>query len=188
MKFMKFVSTLVFLGLLASCAENVKDEESSDYPEEKVQTDLRDAQTGVLNDTNSSEGMSLNSDVVSYDRSAANDPNSVLATKIIYFKFDSDEINGESQELIAHHGKYLASNPDVSMRLEGHADERGTPEYNIALANRRAQSVRRLILFQGANADQIKVISYGEEKPVSLGHDEESWSMNRRVEIVYQGL
>jgi len=184
---MKLVSTLVLVGLLASCAENIKEEGvDDDYPEEKVQTNLKDAQTGVLNDTNSSDGMSLNSDVVSYDRSAINDSDSVLAAKIIYFKYDSDEINGESQELIAHHGKYLASNPDMMLNLEGHADERGSPEYNIALANRRALSVRRLILFQGGNADQIKVISYGEEKPVSLGHDEESWGMNRRVELVYQ--
>jgi len=74
----------------------------------------------------------------------------------------------------------------MHVRLEGHADERGSREYNVALANRRAQSVRRLVLFQGASADQIEVISYGEEKPVALAHDEESWRLNRRVELVYE--
>jgi len=72
------------------------------------------------------------------------------------------------------------------VRIEGHADERGSREYNVALANRRAQSVRRLVLFQGAAAEQVDVVSYGEEKPVALGHDEESWRLNRRVELVYE--
>ena len=74
----------------------------------------------------------------------------------------------------------------MSVRLEGHADERGSREYNVALANRRALSVRRLVLFQGVNADQVSVISYGEEKPVALGHDDEAWRLNRRVELVYE--
>ncbi|MDH5764648.1 MAG: OmpA family protein, partial [Gammaproteobacteria bacterium] len=77
-------------------------------------------------------------------------------------------------------------NGDVHLRLEGHADERGTREYNIALGNRRAQAVRRLILLQGASASQITVISYGEEKPVALNHDEEAWRLNRRVELIYE--
>ncbi len=187
MNITKIVSTFVLIGFLAACSENVK--ETSDMPEEQMQQNMgEDAQTGELNETDSSQGMSLNSDAISYDKSAINDANSVLSEKIIYFKLDSDEVNGESQELIAHHGKYLASNPDMQIRLEGHADERGSPEYNIALASRRAKAVRRLVLFQGANDDQVTVISYGEEKPVALGHDEESWSMNRRVELVYEGL
>ncbi|MDA3869719.1 MAG: OmpA family protein, partial [Gammaproteobacteria bacterium] len=80
---------------------------------------------------------------------------------------------------------YLSANPAASVRVEGHTDERGTREYNVALADRRAQSVERLLMFQGAGNDQITIISYGEEKPARLGHDETAWSMNRRVELVY---
>jgi len=71
------------------------------------------------------------------------------------------------------------------VRLEGHADERGSREYNIGLGDRRAQSVRQILLFQGASSDQIETISYGEERPAVLGHDESAWSKNRRVEMVY---
>jgi peptidoglycan-associated lipoprotein len=71
------------------------------------------------------------------------------------------------------------------VRLEGHADERGSREYNIALGDRRAQSVRRVLLFQGASTDQIETVSYGEEQPAMSGHTEEAWAKNRRVELIY---
>jgi peptidoglycan-associated lipoprotein len=80
----------------------------------------------------------------------------------------------------------MALNADARIRLEGHTDERGSREYNIALADRRAQTVKRLLLFEGARAEQINIISYGEEKPVDPGHDEQAWSQNRRAEIVYE--
>jgi peptidoglycan-associated lipoprotein len=105
---------------------------------------------------------------------------------VIYFDFDSDQISKDYMDLIAHHGKFLANNPDMKLRIEGHADERGTREYNVALGNRRAQSVRRLISFQGTSSSQVTVISYGEEKPVALSHDEEAWRLNRRTELVYE--
>ena len=123
---------------------------------------------------------------VSYERNAINDANSILAERVIYFDFDSDNISQDYMDLIAHHGKYLANNPDMKLRLEGHADERGTREYNVALGNRRAQAVRRLTLFQGVNTAQVAVISYGEEKPVALSHDDEAWRLNRRTELVYE--
>ena len=71
------------------------------------------------------------------------------------------------------------------MRLEGHADERGSREYNIGLGERRAQSVRNVLLLQGGTSDQITTVSFGEERPAVIGSDEEAWSLNRRVEIVY---
>ena len=188
MKFTKLASSLILAGLLAACTpDNVKDGDNAvdtDNQNTKQNTDA--AQTGGLNDGDSLDGTRLNAGTVSYEKGAINDVNNVLAEKVIYFEYDSDQISPDYQELIAHHGKYLASNSDMKVRLEGHADERGSREYNVALANRRAQSVRRLVLFQGVNADQVSVISYGEEKPVALGHDNESWRLNRRVELVYE--
>lgn len=189
MKFTKLVSALMLAGLLSACSpDNVKNEgESTDENSQNSNQQNTDgAQTGGLNGDGSANGTALSSATVSYEKSAINDANNVLAEKVIYFNYDSDQISPEYQELITHHGKYLASNTDMSVRLEGHADERGSREYNVALANRRAQSVRRLVLFQGVNADQVSVISYGEEKPVALGHDDESWRLNRRVELVYE--
>jgi len=88
--------------------------------------------------------------------------------------------------LLEAHGDFMSSNGNVNVILNGHADERGSREYNIALGDRRAQSVRRILLFQGASTGQIESVSYGEEKPAVFGHDEESWSKNRRVELEYQ--
>jgi peptidoglycan-associated lipoprotein len=108
-----------------------------------------------------------------------------LANRTIYFEFDSAKLSSESIQILETHGNFIAGNGEVSVRLEGHADERGSREYNIALGDRRAQSVRRVLLFQGASVDQIDTVSYGEEQPVMLGHNEEAWSKNRRVELIY---
>lgn len=113
-------------------------------------------------------------------------PASPLATRVIYFDYDSSEISPEFQEVILAHGQYLAENQSTSVTLNGHTDERGSREYNIGLGEQRAQSVRRMLLFQGAADRQVEVVSYGEEKPVAEGHDESSYSQNRRVEIVYK--
>jgi peptidoglycan-associated lipoprotein len=114
------------------------------------------------------------------------DPANPLSKRIIYFDYDRSEIRPEFQEIILAHGAYLAGHPDTVVVLEGNTDERGSREYNIALGDRRAQSVRRLLLFQGAADKQIEVVSYGEEKPVAEGHDEAAWAQNRRVELVYK--
>ncbi len=111
----------------------------------------------------------------------------LLAKRTVYFDFDSSEIKGEGTDIVAAHAKYLAANPGTRVRLEGHTDERGSREYNIGLGERRAQSVRRALLLQGAADAQISTVSYGEERPAVAGHDEAAWAKNRRVEILYLG-
>ncbi|UCB56204.1 MAG: peptidoglycan-associated lipoprotein Pal [Thiotrichales bacterium] len=144
------------------------------------------ASVGVIDDGGAFAGTALEGLKISYEKEAINDPQNVLSIKTIYFNFDSSEISPDDVEVIKHHGKYLALNSDARLRLEGHTDERGTREYNIALADRRAQAVKKLLLFQGASSSQITIISYGEEKPAALGHDEEAWRLNRRAELVYE--
>jgi peptidoglycan-associated lipoprotein len=114
------------------------------------------------------------------------DPNSPLARRVIYFEYDSSEILPEDQQLISDHAAYLAANGGQRVTLEGHSDERGSPEYNIALGDRRAQSVRRAFELQGVMSGQVTIVSYGEEKPAAEGHSEAAWRLNRRVEIIYQ--
>ncbi|GAA0784672.1 peptidoglycan-associated lipoprotein Pal [Marinobacterium sediminicola] len=104
---------------------------------------------------------------------------------VFYFDFDQSVVRQEGFADLEAHARYLAQNPSASVRLEGHADERGTREYNIALGERRAQSVERLLVVNGAAANQVETVSFGEEKPAVLGHDAESWSQNRRVELKY---
>jgi peptidoglycan-associated lipoprotein len=111
---------------------------------------------------------------------------SLLSQLVVYFDFDRSEIRAEFDGMLAAHARYLANNPNARVRLEGHTDERGSREYNIGLGERRAQAVRQVLLLQGATADQISTVSYGEERPAVLGSDEEAWSQNRRVELVYQ--
>jgi peptidoglycan-associated lipoprotein len=112
----------------------------------------------------------------------------LLATRVVYFDFDSSEIKGAGTDVVAAHAKYLAAHSGTRVRLEGHTDERGSREYNIGLGERRAQAVRRALLLQGATDAQISTVSYGEERPAVSGHDEAAWSKNRRVEIVYLAL
>lgn len=109
----------------------------------------------------------------------------VLAKRVVYFDFDSAEIKGEATDIVAAHAKYLSSNPNARVRLEGHTDDRGSREYNIGLGERRAQAVRRALLLQGAADGQLSTVSYGAERPAVAGHDEAAWAKNRRVEIVY---
>ena len=108
-----------------------------------------------------------------------------LADRTIYFEYDSAKLTSESIAILETHGNFIAGNGEVKVRLEGHGDERGSREYNIALGDRRAQSVRRVLLFQGASSDQVETVSYGEEKPMEMGHDDAAWSKNRRVELIY---
>lgn len=122
------------------------------------------------------------------DDEAAGPQAGLLATRIVYFDFDSSEIKGAGTDVVGAHAKYLASHSSTRVRLEGHTDERGSREYNIGLGERRAQAVRRALLLQGASDAQISTVSYGEERPAVPGHDEAAWAKNRRVEIVYLAL
>ena len=109
-----------------------------------------------------------------------------LSRLTIYFDFDRSEIRSDFNDMLRAHGAFLAENTDRQVRLEGHADERGSREYNIGLGEQRAQAVRRVLMLQGASADQLGTVSYGEERPAALGSDENSYSLNRRVELVYR--
>ncbi len=104
---------------------------------------------------------------------------------IIYFDFDQSDLKPAYADLLARHANRLSNNLRTQVRLEGHADERGSREYNIGLGERRSQAVRRMLLIQGASASQIATVSFGEERPASMGSDEDSYAQNRRVEIKY---
>jgi peptidoglycan-associated lipoprotein len=120
------------------------------------------------------------------DETASQGPSGeLLSRRIVYFDFDSAEIKADSQSVVTAHAAYLAKNPNQKVRLEGHADERGSREYNIGLGERRGQAVRRALLLQGVAEVQLSTVSYGEERPAAAGSDEQAYGLNRRVEIVY---
>jgi peptidoglycan-associated lipoprotein len=123
----------------------------------------------------------------SFDAYLRDNPDSPLARRVIYFEYDSADIQGDDLDLLSAHAGYLGANPGQRVTLEGNTDERGSREYNIALSERRAVSVQRVLELNGVSSSQITIVSYGEEKPAADGSSETAWRLNRRVEIVYQG-
>lgn len=105
--------------------------------------------------------------------------------KVLYFDFDRSDIRADQRAVIDTHVRYLLTRPGLQVRLEGHADERGSREYNLALGERRAQAVHRYFNINGIATSRMTTLSYGEEYPVNSGHNESAWGQNRRVEIVY---
>lgn len=118
---------------------------------------------------------------------AFDDPRNPLSKQTIYFEYDSSQVQPEYMPVIYAHAAYLAAHPAQRIALQGHADERGTREYNIALAEQRSKSVARLMQMQGVNSGQMDIVSYGEEKPAVFGHNSDAWQKNRRVKILYLG-
>ncbi|HUI59516.1 MAG TPA: peptidoglycan-associated lipoprotein Pal [Steroidobacteraceae bacterium] len=141
------------------------------------------SQTGSGADTSGAEAANAGS--VGSDDEISGPQAGLLARRVVYFDFDSSEIKGEGTDVVAAHAKYLASHASARVRLEGNTDDRGSREYNIGLGERRAQSVRRALMLQGASEGQLQTVSYGAERPAVQGNDESAWSKNRRVEIVY---
>lgn len=113
------------------------------------------------------------------------DPSNILYKRSVYFELDSNVVKEEFKPLVAAHARYLQQNPAQKMTVQGNADERGSREYNLALGQRRADAVKQMMQLLGAKSDQIETVSFGEEKPKSTGHDEASWSENRRADLAY---
>ncbi len=114
------------------------------------------------------------------------DADGPLSERVVYFEFDSSSISGEYADIIQAHGEFLATHPEIEVTVEGHTDERGSREYNLALGENRARAVRRMLTLHGAADEQIEISSFGEEQPIDPGHDAQAWAENRRAELVYQ--
>ena len=135
------------------------------------------------------EGLDSDGAVTVGDPSSSSDgwngPAELRDQHTVYFNYDSDQIQDQYVSVMQANARYLRSNPDARVVIEGHTDERGTPEYNIALGERRARSVARYMQNLGVDINQMSVVSYGEEKPVDPGHNESAWSQNRRAVLNY---
>lgn len=169
----KVLLSTLLIGLLAGCAsQDVKDQ-----PKAPV-VDKTAAQTGA------------NAQPVSQQSVEANplkDPNNILSKRSIYYDLDKSDVKAEYKPLVEAHSQYLTSHKDAKVTVQGNTDERGSREYNIALGNRRADSVKNMMNVYGVPDSQIETVSFGEEKPRATCHDESCWKENRRSDIVYQG-
>ncbi len=161
---------------------------SSDQVKEDKSVEVEDLGTSASASVDSSEesgAQAYGTENGSTSMFALDDPQSPLSVRIIYFEYNSDEIRSEYRSTIEAHAAYLSQNPNTTITLEGHADERGSREYNLALGESRALSIKQQLLILGASSSQVRLVSYGEERPAVDGHDEAAWQQNRRVEILY---
>ncbi len=187
LKTISLIIMLIPLLLLTACSSTSKDEANNAPVEDRTAGaqggEGYEGQTGGYNDSAMGDGAAMNGQ--SYSGNPLSDPNSPLSVRTIYFDYDSSQISSEGQSALNAHAEYLSLHPDQIITIEGHTDERGTREYNLSLGERRAQAVADFLMASGVPAQQMKVISYGEENPVALDHNESAWQLNRRVELIY---
>lgn len=162
----KLVISIVLVNLLAACA--------SQKPKET---------TSAPAPTSASVAAPATSASTAVD--ALNDPKSILAGRSVFYPFDVSVVQDADKPLVQAHAKYLSENAARNVKLEGNCDERGSNEYNLGLGQRRADGVQKMLVLGGAKAAQLNSVSYGEEKARASGHDEASWSQNRRTDLNY---
>jgi peptidoglycan-associated lipoprotein len=121
------------------------------------------------------------------DPDAQIDPSKAFGTRTIYYDYDAYNVKEEYLSVVQAHGKYLLAHKESKLRIEGNCDERGSREYNLALGQRRADSIKRALMLMGVPARQIEAVSFGAEKPKSASHDEQAYAENRRSDLVYVG-
>ncbi|MGA7749021.1 MAG: peptidoglycan-associated lipoprotein Pal [Gallionella sp.] len=167
----KLVISIVLLNLLVACASEKPKEAAAPAPAPVAAAPAPEAAPAPA-------------PVVAVD--PLNDPASILAKRSVYFPFDVSAVQDADKPVVEAHAKYLSEHPDRKVRVEGNCDERGSKEYNLGLGQRRADSVKKMLVLGGANASQIETVSYGEEKPRCTEHNEACWMQNRRSDIKYQ--
>ena len=173
----KLMLSAVLVSLLAACA-------STGTPDQKVA--VEDKSVGQKTATSGASGTDTSG--TSLQGMAGNplkDPKNILSKRSVFFDYDSSSVNNEYKPMIEAHAKYLNQNGNAKVTVQGNTDERGSREYNIALGQRRAESVKKVMNVMGASDKQIETVSLGEEK--AAGHDEAGWKNDRRADIVYQG-
>ena len=168
----KVLFSTLLVSLLAACAgQDVKDQP-------KAAVEDRTAQAGA--DTKSAGQQSVTANPLK-------DPGNILSKRSVYYDLDKSDVKAEYKPMVEAHSKYLTSHKDAKVAVQGNTDESGSREYNIALGNRRADSVKNMMNVYGVSNSQIETVSFGEEKPRATCHDESCWKENRRSDIVYQG-
>jgi peptidoglycan-associated lipoprotein len=178
----KTALTLVLVGLLAGCASTPLEEQKPAAVEERApgaKAPGTAAQPGTT-DTRPLGGAAVAADPLK-------DPSNILSKRSIYYDFDSFLVKDEYKPIVQAHANYLRQNGDRQVILQGNADERGSREYNLALGQKRAESVKKMMELLGVSGSRIETVSFGEEKPRCTEQTEACWAQNRRTDIVYRG-
>lgn len=158
--------------------------------EQKTEPSVSDRSTATTPPSGSTTGQASTTrpqDTGGVSGNPLTDPNNVLSKRSVYFDFDSNAVKDEYRNMIQSHARYLNDHRDRNIRIEGNCDERGSREYNLALGQRRAEAVKKVMTVLGVQDGRIETVSFGEEKPKNPGHDEAAWAENRRADIKYNG-
>ena len=175
----RYLLAMMMMALLAACSSTPTKEQEGAAVEDRsgAQQPVKPSTaTGPTTTTLAPKSVSGN---------PLKDPSNILSKRSVYFDFDSNIVKDEFKPLVSAHARYLQQNRGTKMTVQGHADERGSREYNLALGQRRADAVRQMMQLLGAQNEQIETVSFGEEKPRGAGHDEKSWAENRRADLAY---
>jgi peptidoglycan-associated lipoprotein len=181
----KIMLSVVLVMLLGACAKQVKEESKAAVEERAVGTQAKAAEPSTAPKAETTQTTPMTQAPMTGN--PLKDPNNILSKRSVFFEYDSSDVKPEQRALVEAHAKYAAGNKDAKVTLQGNCDERGSREYNIALGQRRADSVKKIMTVLGVPESRIEAVSFGEEKPRAAGHDEASWKENRRTDIVYQG-
>lgn len=171
----KLLMSAILLGLLSACAGTGDKGQGAASVEDKS---LGQQTAGASTQGAQQQGMAMD---------PLKDPNNILSKRSVYFDYDSYSVKNEYKSMVEAHAQYLKQNAKAKAFIQGNADDRGSREYNLALGQKRAESVRKVMTVLGVSDSQIETVSFGEEKPKAEGRDEASWAQNRRADIVYQG-
>jgi peptidoglycan-associated lipoprotein len=177
----KLLISALFASLLAACSTTPTTDSAAPVEDRNVGSGTSGAATSGTttgNVTGTASGSQSN---------RLRDPSSILSKRNVYFDFDSYAVKDDYKPLIDAHARYLQGDKGARMTIQGNTDERGSREYNIALGQRRADAVKKMMMLLGATDAQIETVSFGSEKPRNPGHDEGAWTENRRDDFVYRG-
>ena len=167
----KVLLSAMLVSLLAACAGQ----------------DVKDQSKAAVEDRGTQGAQTAGAGQKGVEANPLKDPNNILSKRSVFYDFDKYDVKAEYKPMVEAHSKYLTGHKDAKIAVQGNCDERGSREYNLALGNRRADSVRKMMNVLGVSDSQIETVSFGEEKPRAACHDESCWKENRRSDIVYSG-
>ncbi len=184
----KIIVSLALMSLLAACTtpKPKVEEPAAQIPDASASATDTGAATPTAVDSTTLDLTEADTPVKFDSKDPLSDPDSILAKRSVYYAVDIYAVADADKPLVQAHAKYLSEHPERRLRLEGNSDEQGSNEYNLALGQRRADAVKKMLLLGGAKDNQVEAFSYGEEKPKAEGHDESAWSQNRRTDFNYR--
>lgn len=182
----KIISGLAIAMMLAACSSTPTKTDGAKVEDRTLGTQQPAKPAPKVVDAQPVKPGVIDSSALAGD-AALKDPNNILSKRLVFFDFDSNLVKEEFRPMVSAHAKYVSGNAKAKMVIQGHTDERGSREYNLALGQRRADAVKQMMSVLGAEGSRVETVSYGEEKPRANGTTEDAFAQNRRAEIVYQG-